>query len=184
MKIQKSKGFTLIELMIVVAIIGVLAAVAIPQYQKYVIRTKANQAVHAMRPIQTTIDEYVTLNLRMPDPAIVFSSLNEATTCDGIVQLVAVGINGQVATVTVTFYGDPASAGTPLTAAAVAALAATNCRNPQIARMPRELAGETIVFTGTLVGGVGGNQVEWVINNTAGGKGTLENDFLPTFQSI
>ena len=57
MKRSLQKGFTLIELMIVVAIIGILAAVALPAYQDYTVRAKVSEVILAASSAKTAISE-------------------------------------------------------------------------------------------------------------------------------
>lgn len=60
---QKSnqKGFTLIELMIVVAIIGILAAVALPQYQSYVAKSKFAESISAANQLKAAVEIYAQI---------------------------------------------------------------------------------------------------------------------------
>ena len=65
-KRQLQRGFTLIELMIVVAIIGILAAIAIPQYQDYTIRARVSEAVNLASAAKTSVAEFFNTNQDMP----------------------------------------------------------------------------------------------------------------------
>ena len=57
MAIRTQAGFTLIELMIVVAIIGILAAIAIPAYQDYVARSHSASGLATIRPIRNAVED-------------------------------------------------------------------------------------------------------------------------------
>ncbi len=57
---KKQSGFTLIELMIVVAIIGILAAIAVPQYQQYTNKAKFTEIVNATAPMKNAVEICVT----------------------------------------------------------------------------------------------------------------------------
>ena len=59
---KAQQGFTLIELMIVIAIIGILAAIAIPQYQDYVARSQVTGSLSEIRSLQTAAEEQVLRN--------------------------------------------------------------------------------------------------------------------------
>ncbi|WP_027950733.1 pilin [Haliea salexigens] len=63
------KGFTLIELMIVIAIVGILAAIALPAYQDYTVRAKMSEPLAALAEAKTTIAEYYSATGNLPSLA-------------------------------------------------------------------------------------------------------------------
>ena len=115
-KQKAQQGFTLIELMIVIAIIGILAAVAVPQYQNYIARSQVTRAVGELSALKTPTEEmlmrgaaptsastdlgYTESNLLTAEPVVTFGTDGTGTIVSTLNGQVSASINSSTITLT------------------------------------------------------------------------------------
>ena len=143
------KGFTLIELMIVVAIIGILAAIAIPAYQDYTVKSKVTEASNLIAGVKQAVAEqsdYTGISNATAATALAMNApLDTTITGNYVAKVTAAGTSATTATITVTHKAASAT-------------------------VPTALGGTTIIWTGVQNGG----SVSWTVTG-----GTLAAKYLP-----
>ena len=146
---QMQKGFTLIELMIVVAIIGILAAVAIPAYQDYTIKSKLTEASNLVAGVKQAVAEQTDYSLLTNATVAGAEAMNASQditiTGNYVLKVTALGLTATTATITAT-------------------------HKPATSTVPAAIADKTIVWTGVNNGG----SVSWTVTG-----GTLLAKYLP-----
>ena len=146
---QMQKGFTLIELMIVVAIIGILAAVAIPAYQDYTVKSKVTEASNLVAGVKEAIAEQSDFTGLSNNTVLAAAAMNAPLFTDikgnYVASVEATGVTATTATITVTHKAASST-------------------------VPVAMGGTTIIWTGTHNGG----SVSWLVTG-----GTLAAKYLP-----
>jgi len=100
---RKQQGFTLIELMIVVAIIGILAAIAIPAYQDYTVRAKVSEGMNLASAAKLGVAEYYQSVGTIPETNATAGIAASGSIRGNNVSSVAVGTGGAI---TITYSND------------------------------------------------------------------------------
>lgn len=104
---NSNKGFTLIELMIVVAIVGILAAVAIPAYQDYTIRARVTEGLSLASSAKLAVSETTMTNGALPATQAATGYVTPAATAN----VTSVAIADATGAITITYSAAVAAAG-------------------------------------------------------------------------
>ena len=161
MQVKRSiqKGFTLIELMIVVAIIGILAAVALPAYQDYTVRAKNSEVILAASSCRTSITETVQTQPSLPADGGWGCEATTVATSRYVAGIKTLTVGAKAGVIEVTSQGIANSnAGTPVVGGKVTLRPTANAN------------GDTIAAGGTVF--------SWICGATADGT-TIAAKFLP-----